>query len=432
MLSNRQRHLRGVTRIRMSSGREVAFLLYPYHRGGITRWSVDAAREWTEEDAGSAWVLAPRPVHPFLNRGASPTILSLVQLAGVAGTAVREASVPVGWEFEFGTLAYRAEVYRRLVHKALPPGVPILLPDDEAVWLACTQLVHRHPIVAVMHSDVPESYRSIQVYGSMLSACVFVSRRIRDTTHRLADLHGLPCAVIPCGVRRQELAPTEASGGVIRLLWVGRFSKEKRVSDLLSVASVLKGQGVRLVLTVAGTPPGSELPREAEAHGLGSAVRFFPWLTQREVANLYRSSDIFLLTSAYEGFPVVLGEALAAGCGVVSTRVSGIEDLECHHLAKDAVRLFPVGDVEAGARAVMALLRVPTAQRVRAARSLAESELSMAVCIRRYREFFSTALPQWRPLPTHSRRPSLALLGSLPVAAQRYVRSTLVRNARGY
>ena len=69
-----------------------------------------------------------------------------------------------------------------------------------------------------------------------------------------------------------------------------------------------------------------------------------------DVASVYAASDVFLLTSANEGTPVVAIEALAAGVPVVATEAGGtrsvVDDGETGLLA-------PVGDVETLAAVVI-------------------------------------------------------------------------------
>jgi hypothetical protein len=77
-------------------------------------------------------------------------------------------------------------------------------------------------------------------------------------------------------------------------------------------------------------------------------------------------------------------EALAAGCGMCGTRVSGIEDYEDHPLAKDCLMAYEVGDIEDAANKIVRIGSIPKTIRRQSARKLAEAEFSMAVCLSRY------------------------------------------------
>ena len=65
---------------------------------------------------------------------------------------------------------------------------------------------------------------------------------------------------------------------------------------------------------------------------------------RRDVGSIYRAADVVALSSANEGTPVSLIEALAAGCAVVTTDVGGAADV------LDGGRvgfLVPAGDTKA-------------------------------------------------------------------------------------
>jgi glycosyltransferase involved in cell wall biosynthesis len=66
--------------------------------------------------------------------------------------------------------------------------------------------------------------------------------------------------------------------------------------------------------------------------------------------------DIFLMTSAYEGLPLALLEAMALGKPVVATAVGGIPEVVCHG---EEGLLAAVGAVEELTRLVLQLLENP-------------------------------------------------------------------------
>jgi glycosyltransferase involved in cell wall biosynthesis len=171
---------------------------------------------------------------------------------------------------------------------------------------------------------------------------------------------------------------------------------------------------------------GEERPNLLEdiaRNGLTGVVRVLPWGTPAEVQLLLREADLLLLPSNVEGMPIVVMEALALGCAVVASRVSGIEDYEDHALAPGCFWVYTVGDVSAAATAIQRAQEVEAAVRRARARAFAETEFSIARCVERYTSFIRELSPSMRLQPSLiERHPVLRSLVSVPVAAQRVAR----------
>lgn len=93
--------------------------------------------------------------------------------------------------------------------------------------------------------------------------------------------------------------------------------------------------------------PGSK----ADLDFLGNRLTLLP--EQRDIHDWYQAFDLAALTSAAEGFPNVLGEAMAAGLPCVSTDVGG-----CREVIADTGRLVPARNSDAFAAAVLELLNI--------------------------------------------------------------------------
>ncbi len=368
----------------------VAFLCHPYHRGGVTRWMADAAIEWVTR-GGTAWFVAPVPREPFPSGGGRPTLAELFD--GVS-PAPRLVTPPVGFSFELGTSAFRATTYARAVRGGVPPGTPVVVSDDPSVWSAAASLTDRHPFVGVLHSDEDAYYELATRHGDSAAALVCVSRRIQRRVMTLG-LAVQQVATIPCGIVLADEAVPRSGSRIARLAWVGRIEEgQKRVSDLVPIASRLLAAGFDFHLDIIGSgPDSSELRADVDRAGLGEHVTMHGWMEAARVREHMRRADVLLMPSNFEGQSVALMEALAEGCGAVASRVSGVEDLESFPIASRCLRLFDVGDVDAATRAVLDLLAVDARQRTEAARQLAQSEFSIESCVDRYAELLRALQP---------------------------------------
>jgi glycosyltransferase involved in cell wall biosynthesis len=129
----------------------------------------------------------------------------------------------------------------------------------------------------------------------------------------------------------------------------------KRTDDVLTAVGLLRARGVDAALLMVGDGPDRDHVEE-RASQLGIVRHCFFLGYQEDVAGWYQAFDAMILPSANEGTPVVVIEALAAGCPVVATGVGGVPDV-----VREGVDgfLVPVGDTEALSERLERLARDP-------------------------------------------------------------------------
>ena len=93
---------------------------------------------------------------------------------------------------------------------------------------------------------------------------------------------------------------------------VGRFSQPKNHSFLLDIFAALLKKEPNSVLLLAGGGEGMpKIQAKAQALGVAERVRFLG--VRSDVADLMQAMDVFVFPSLYEGLPVTMVEAQAAG-----------------------------------------------------------------------------------------------------------------------
>jgi glycosyltransferase involved in cell wall biosynthesis len=162
------------------------------------------------------------------------------------------------------------------------------------------------------------------------------------------------------------------------LLAVGRLSEPKDYPNLLRAVAMLHGSGGRMQVLVAGEGPlRDELAALASELGVSRLVH---WLgLRRDVRKLMSAADLFVLSSAWEGFPVVVGEAMACECIVVATDCGGVQEF-----LGDAGFLVPPRDPALLAAAMRRALALSPEQRSalgRAARARIEERFSLEASV---------------------------------------------------
>jgi glycosyltransferase involved in cell wall biosynthesis len=186
-------------------------------------------------------------------------------------------------------------------------------------------------VCAVIHSDEDCYYDEVKRLGSCFDAIVTVSsllqRSLKDRHPELGDRMQWIAHGVPSSGKRQK--NSVRSDKTLQLFYCNRISQyQKRVFDLPETCCELVRLGVDFTLTVAGAGPDEhELKSRFARAGVGDKVRQVGRLSSEHVREAFMDSDIFLLTSDFEGLPISLLEAMSAGCVPVAYEIeSGVRD----------------------------------------------------------------------------------------------------------
>jgi glycosyltransferase involved in cell wall biosynthesis len=194
---------------------------------------------------------------------------------------------------------------------------------------------------ALLHRLIRPAWRSVlQDAGAITSPSCFVRGLIQRKEEVAVEI--LPNAfdppVLPEAPKRR------------RVLAVARLIERKGIRHLIDALAAL---GPNAEYIIAGDGP-QRATLEAQARTLGLSVTFLGQVDRDQLCHLYASSSIFVLPSMQENFPMVLLEAMSAGCAIVTTLHPG-----CAEVVGDAALLVPAGDSQALQEAIGALLKDP-------------------------------------------------------------------------
>ncbi len=144
-------------------------------------------------------------------------------------------------------------------------------------------------------------------------------------------IEGFPCRKMYVlynfhSVRNFQENSIQACRNRLQLLFIGSINRRKGFHDLLKV---LVSLDVEYELNVLGDFASDEMKQYVESfiadHNL--RVRFHGYLSGSYKNDIIIASDILVLPSYAEGFPMVIPEAMALGCAVISTNIAGIPEI---------------------------------------------------------------------------------------------------------
>jgi glycosyltransferase involved in cell wall biosynthesis len=204
----------------------------------------------------------------------------------------------------------------------------------------------------------------------------------------------IPNAVDVAGAPRSQAVARERP----LILAVGRLKGPKDFPTLVRALGKLT-PGSFDALIVGDGPDRGRLEEEIAALGLQGRVRLTG--ERRDVPELLARADVFVLSSASEGMPVSVLEAMAAGLPIVASRVGGVPEQIAD---SETGLLVEPGDPDELAASLMRLIQDPDLRRSlgAAARARAEQAFDLEPFRRAHVELYSRELASRRlpaPIP---------------------------------
>jgi glycosyltransferase involved in cell wall biosynthesis len=199
-------------------------------------------------------------------------------------------------------------------------------------------------VLSTVHNVYEGEWGRMMAYrltDGLSSRTVAVSQAAADRFTRLKAIPQRKCTVIlngidvasfaPSGERKEKMrAEMGIPAGSATFIWlaVGRLAPAKDYPNLLRAFTAVRAEKSDAQLWVAGDARGVErkpLEKLAKDLQIDAAVR---WLgVRRDMPALLDAADAFVSSSAWEGMPLAVGEAMSMAKPVVVTDVGGMREL---------------------------------------------------------------------------------------------------------
>lgn len=257
-------------------------------------------------------------------------------------TVYREFARPLiphgGESVDYDTFARAAENgFKKIVKEWGTPDIihtHVVLP---AGWSALG-VGKRHGIPVVltehsspfsMHLGTELSHKLVRETLTGVNQVIAISPALVNHIHEFQP--ELPIEVIGESLRTDFFVPGEsvdkANGTGKSFFVAARLAEQKGLPHLIKAVHLLTDKGMNSFELVIGGdgPDRRQLEEQVQNLGVERFIRFLGGLNREQVRERMQKCDVFVLSSLHETFGVVVGEAMACGKPVISTRCGGPE-----------------------------------------------------------------------------------------------------------
>jgi len=195
---------------------------------------------------------------------------------------------------------------------------------------------NRSILITHKHNKVNLKKHNIFILLEMISIffnkkVIAISESVKNSLIRYEFVQSKKIFVVHNGIDYQKFYKTAnakffSNKNPLIIGTVCRLEKQKGIRYLLLAMNSILAKFPNVQLEIVGDGSLLEKLEElSENLGISNSVKFFGKFA--DVIPFYKRMDIFILPSIYEGFGIVLLEAMAAGVPVIATNVDGITEV---------------------------------------------------------------------------------------------------------
>lgn len=116
-------------------------------------------------------------------------------------------------------------------------------------------------------------------------------------------------------------------GETLKLVFLGRLVRDKGIHELLEAISIIKSEGLPVLLTICGDGDVDSINALIQSLNIGDLIHFVGWVNAKERESILERSNCLILPSYYEGIPICILEAMSMGLAIIATKVGGVPDI---------------------------------------------------------------------------------------------------------
>ena len=160
--------------------------------------------------------------------------------------------------------------------------------------------------------------KELQLADTIFVASTFTANTLLEFEDKIAKVNIIPYGFPPVGSTKEYDYNGQRK---LKVLFVGGLSQRKGIADLFAVADGLKNDIELTVVGKKGVNPCAALDKDLAKH------TWIPSLPHADILKLMHNSDVLVFPSLFEGFGLVITEAMSQGTPVITTERTAGPDL---------------------------------------------------------------------------------------------------------
>lgn len=235
-------------------------------------------------------------------------------------------------------------------------------------------LPHADRLVAISETTLHDL---AEIFPQLVSKARVILNGVHPDFFREVDHERLTQTVRRLGLRHRP-----------RVLYVGGYDVRKNVGTLIEAMAEVLRQHPDGELVLVGAQDQLEIRRHLVQAGIDGRTVVTPFVSRSDLVALYRSADLFVFPSRYEGFGMPPAQALAVGVPVIAGDTPAVREVVQHY-----GELVPPDDRDAWVDAIGRALGSPAALQKRSTegQQYAEAQFAWESVSHRYLALYQEA-----------------------------------------